>query len=48
MAEWIKARGENILISVKVQPGASKDIITGSREGVPQKISLPEAEKAFF
>jgi uncharacterized protein len=33
MAEWIKARGENILISVKVQPGASKDIITGSREG---------------
>jgi uncharacterized protein (TIGR00251 family) len=33
MAEWIKARGENILISVRVQPGASKDVITGIREG---------------
>jgi uncharacterized protein len=33
MVEWIKAKGENILISVRVQPGASKDIITGIREG---------------
>ena len=33
MAEWIKARGENILISVKVQPGASKNIVTGVKEG---------------
>ncbi len=33
MAEWIKAKGENILISVRVQPGASKDVIAGIREG---------------
>jgi uncharacterized protein (TIGR00251 family) len=33
MAEWIKASSENILISVRVQPGASKDIIAGIREG---------------
>ena len=33
MAEWIKARGEKILISVRVQPGASKNVVTGIREG---------------
>jgi uncharacterized protein len=33
MAEWIKSKDENILISVKIQPGASKDLITGIREG---------------
>lgn len=32
MAEWIKARGENILISVRVQPGASKNAVTGIKE----------------
>jgi uncharacterized protein len=33
MVEWIKARGENILIPVRVQPGASKDAIACIREG---------------
>jgi uncharacterized protein (TIGR00251 family) len=32
MAEWLKARGGNILISVRVQPGASKDVVTGIKE----------------
>jgi|WetSurMetagenome_2_1015567.scaffolds.fasta_scaffold42927_4 uncharacterized protein len=32
MAEWLKARGENILISVRVQPGASKNSVTGIKE----------------
>jgi uncharacterized protein len=33
MAEWVKVRGENILISVRVQPGTSRDAISGIREG---------------
>jgi uncharacterized protein len=32
MADWLKARGENILISVRVQPGASKNSVTGIKE----------------
>ncbi len=32
MADWLKPRGENILISVRVQPGASKNSVTGIKE----------------
>jgi uncharacterized protein len=45
MAEWIKVRRENILISVRVQPGATKDIITGIREGsLSIKLCSPPVE----
>jgi uncharacterized protein (TIGR00251 family) len=33
MPEWIKSKEGGILISIRVQPGASRDSITGIREG---------------